>query len=174
MSKGVNDREKEWKKEFSVAIKLGGPITIAIIAVLIAVGPPPHPQPRTFLDVAFMVLIASGFGIIYVELFERLKIRELKGLSRLVLNFFIFGISLTASGLAATSLAMVVNAMDVAGNYRDVINFYVQISLNFLLGGVTLVGASLPLLPSLFRQNKCETASTRQSSGESGDCQQDK
>jgi len=42
-----------------------------------------------------------------------------------------------------TFFAMMINIIDVASNFRDVTNFYVQISLNFLLGGITLVGASL-------------------------------
>jgi len=171
MSKGVNDGEKMWKREFSVAIALGGPIIIAIIAVVIAVGPPPHPQPRTFLEAAFMVLIMGSIGILHVELSERIKIKEVEGFSRLILNFFIFGLSLTFSGLLTTSLAMVVNAMDIAGHLRDVTNFYVQISLNFLIGGVTLVGASLPVLPSLFRQ---ETSQPPQCNGESSSGQQSK
>jgi len=171
MSKGVNDGERKWKREFSVAVALGGPIIIAIIAVVIAVGPPPHPQPRTFLDAAFMVSIVGSIGILHVELSERIKIREVEGFSRLILNFFIVGLSLTSSGLLTTSLAIVVNAMDVAGKFRDVTNFYVQISLNFLLGGITLVGASLPVLQSLFRQ---ETSQPPQCNGDSSGGQQSK
>jgi len=76
--------------------------------------------------------------------------------------------------IVATLFAMITNFIidltdtSTANNFRDVISFYAQILLNFLLGGITLIGASLPLLPSLFRQSKSETASTRQSSEESG------
>jgi len=130
---------------------------------------------KELLESGFIAFILGSFFAVNFEFYNRLvKIRKVNGFSWLFVEFFTWGLSLTFSGLTATSLAMVVNLLDVANKFSEVVNFYVQISLNFILGGVTLIGASLPVVHSLFGQSKGETASTPQSSGESGDCQQSK
>jgi len=136
--------------------------------------------PRAYLGVIILFLFSITFFITHYTLSERIKNRKIETSSRPILAFFIWGVSLTSAGLVATLFVMITNFIidltdtNTANNLRDVISFYAQILLNFLLGGVTLVGASLPLLPSLFGQSKGETTSTHQSSRESGGCQQSK
>jgi len=134
--------------------------------------------PRTYLEMIFLFLFTITFLITYNDLSERIKNRKIEVSSRPILAFFIWGVSLTSAGLVATLFVMITNFIvdltdtNTANNFRDIINIYVQILLNFLLGGITLIGASLPLLPSLFGQSKGETTSTSQSSRESGGGQQ--
>jgi len=173
MSKGENGSERRLnRRDFTMLITFIIFITFVEIAII---GPPQSLiPPRTYLEIGFLVLVIVTFGTTYFELLERTKNEKVKASSKLALNFFAWGFSLTFSGLVTTFFAMFVNIMDINNKFRDVTSFYVQISLNFLIGGITLVGASLPLLPSLFGQSKGETASTLQSSGESGGSQQDK
>jgi len=104
------------------------------------------------------------------------------------------GISLLITGLFATILIIVVyielfnsftkiipidspdacncvNVPSVPEDVREHLNIFLQMAFNFLLGGVGLIGASLPVLQSLFRQ---ETSQPPQCSGESGGSRQDK
>ena len=135
---------------------------------------------RAYLGMIILSLFSITFFITHYELSERIKNRKIETPSRPILAFFIWGVSLTSAGLVATLFVMITNFIidltdtNTANNFKDVISFYAQILLNFLLGGVSLVGASLPLLPSLFGESKGETTSMPQSSRESGGCQQSK
>jgi len=159
MSKGVDDSGKSLKKKFL--------ITVAISAVYVAIamiGLPPLPS-RVYLEAGFMIWVIGTFGATLSELYKVVEIEKMEGFSRILLEFFIWGFSLTFSGLMTTFFAMMIDILDIGSNFKDVTNFYVQISLNFLLGGITLVGASLPLLPSLVKQRKRRAEPTPQSGG---------
>jgi len=98
---------------------------------------------------------------------------------RLGMGFLIAGI-LTALLITLISHALIVTSTDPLQTFQEIRIFsdmYLQISLNLLLGGATLVGASLvPLLQQSSKQcGCCKTEKQQQSSGgESGSGQQDK
>jgi len=180
MSKGTDGSERGLERTFLNIFIIF--ISLIILATLATINPSPFvAPPRAYLEVAFAILVMGTFGAIYAELSKRVKSRKVNTSLRLPREFFIWGASLTFSGLMTTFSSMMANVIinfinltEVANSFRDITNFYVQISLNFLIGGVTLIGASFPLLPSLFGQSEGEAASSSQSSGESGGSQQSK
>jgi len=183
VSKGANGSENGSNLTFFVSFIIV--ITVAVFFLMLTISDAINSSgrltlsSRTWLELTFMTWVIGNFLIIYFEISKRIKRGEAEVSVKLLQEFFKWGTSLTFSGLATTIFAMLtsfitttVNSTDVANSFKDVTNFYVQISLNFLLGGVALVGASFPLLPSLFGQSKDEATSTSQSSRESGGGQQ--
>jgi len=173
MSKGENGGESRLNRtDLTMLVTF---ILFIIFAGIAIISPPQSLMPpRTYLEIGFLALVMVTFSTTYFELLERTKNEKIKASSKLALKFFAWGFSLTFSGLVTTFFAMFVNIMDINNNFRDVISFYVQISLNLLIGGITLVGASLPILYSLLGQSESETTSTPPSSEESGGGQQSK
>jgi len=169
----------KWAVKYLLEITFIGSIILAMIVILSS-SQSFILTPRAYLGVIILFLFSITFFVTHYTLSERIKNKKIEASSRPILAFFIWGVSLTSAGLVTTLFVMITNFIidltdtNTANNFKDIISFYAQISLNFILGGITLVGASLPLLPSLFGQNKGETTSTHQSSGESGDCQQSK
>jgi len=98
--------------------------------------------------------------------------------------FLRIGISLILTGILTTWLIMAVTAFiilsgDAFATFQNVITFlnmYLQISLNFLIGGATLTGASLaPLLQQLTsQQGCCKCCNTQKQSQSTGGGQQSK
>jgi len=134
---------------------------------------------HTLIGALIFFLVFAILIIAYYDLSERIENRITNPSQVPLLEFFVLGFSLTVSGTATTFFVMYINfIINLTGvyldNFKDTINFYVQISLNFLLGGITLVGASLPLLQSLFGQSERKTEQSPHSSGESKGDQQNK
>jgi len=124
------------------------------------------------------IIFVSAFGNAFGASIQYLNV-SLAGVratrfATLLLWFATIGLTLTFTGLVTAASILLASMTGFRHGLGELLNFYAQLSLNFLIGGVTLVGASLPVLHSLFEQGKGETASTPQSSEESGGSQQDK
>jgi len=109
-------------------------------------------------------------------------------------SFLRIGIALVITGLFATGLIIVIfvafymsftntspitpcgcdYTSGIPKDIREHLSIFLQMSLNFLLGGVTLVGASLPVLQSLYRQSEHKAEPSPQSVREGGSGQQSK
>jgi len=114
---------------------------------------------RTLIGALIFFLVFAILIIAYYDLSERIENQIMNSSLGPLLEFFVLGFSLTVSGTTTTFFVMYINfIINLTGinleNFKDTINFYVQISLNFLLGGITVVGASLPVLQSLLDKAK--------------------
>jgi len=109
-------------------------------------------------------------------------------------SFVRIGVALLITGLLATGLITVifvafymsftntspitpcgcVYTPGIPEDIREHLSIFLQMSLNFLLAGVGLVGASLPAFQSLYKQSEHKAEPSHQSSGESGGGQQSK
>jgi len=117
---------------------------------------------------------ANAFFASYLLIRAPLPGAKAMGFTALLREFFILGLTLTFTGLITATTTLLSSITGFKHGIGELLSFYAQLSLNFLIGGVTLVGASLPVLPSLFGQSKGETTSTPQSSRESGGGQQNR
>jgi len=136
------------------------------------------PQLGMSFEMLFQTLFLSAMIISFWYAFSKVKkfqsiIKAKDPLASLFSPFFTLGLGFTLSGIAATLLALAITP-SVSDKTREFLNMYLQVSLNFLLGGITLVGASLPLLVLLVGQHKHKAEPSPQSSGESGSSQQSK
>jgi len=74
------------------------------------------------------------------------------GFARILFELFKFGIAFTFTGLATAIFALFASATGFERGFGEFLSFYAQLALNFLIGGVTLVGASLPAIQPLFKR----------------------
>jgi len=86
-------------------------------------------------------------------------------------SLLMLGLTLTFTGFATALFALAASPMAFKRGLGEFLSLYTQLSLNFLLGGLSLIGASLPALQSLSKQGASQPT---QCGGESGDRQQDK
>jgi len=154
------------KRRILLFLLLAPPIYIFIVINLF--------QRFELVEIIFALAFGNAFvaSILYVS--ASLPGARVTGLTALLHDFFIFGLALTFTGLVVAASALLASITLFKYYLGDLLSFYAQLSLNFLLGGVTLVGASLPVLPSLFGQSKGGTTLTPQSSGERGGDEQSK
>jgi len=88
------------------------------------------------------------------------------GTARILLELFKIGLALTFTGLATAIFALAASATGFERGLGEFLSFYAQLALNFLIGGVTLVGAALPAIQPLLKQK------AGQCGGENGSDQQ--
>jgi len=74
------------------------------------------------------------------------------GTARILLELFKIGLAFTFTGLATAIFALAASATGFERGLGEFLSFYAQLALNFLIGGVTLVGASLPAIQPLLKQ----------------------
>jgi len=86
-------------------------------------------------------------------------------------SLLMLGLTFTFTGFATALFALVASPMAFKHGLGEFLSLYTQIALNFLLGGLGLIGASLTALQSLSKQGASQPP---QCSGESGGGQQDK
>jgi len=124
-------------------------------------------------DILFLAF-ANTFAASYLLTRELLAGAKAKGFVALSLEFFTWGFTFTVTGLVTAITALSLSVTGFKHGLGELLNFYAQISLNLLIGGVTLIGASFPILQSLFGQGERKAEPSPPSSGESGTQQSNK
>jgi len=179
MSRGAYDSKTiRWVVKHLLEITF---ISFVILVMIVIIGSSRSfiLTPRAYLELIILSLFLITFYITYYELSERISSKKIEASLRPMLVFFVWGASFTSSGLVATLFIMITNLIinltetDIANDFRDITSFYIGILLNFLLGGITLVGASLPALQSLLGQSERKAEPSPQCSREGGGGQQD-
>jgi len=114
-----------------------------------------------------LFVYAFASALFASNLFIRKLLTNVKasGFTALSLEFFIWGFTFTVAGIITAITALSVSVTGFKHGLGELLNFYAQLSLNFLIGGVTLVGASLPVLHSLFGQSESKVEPSPQSGG---------
>jgi len=90
------------------------------------------------------------------------------GVARILFELFKFGLAFTFTGLATAIFALAASATGFERGFGEFLSFYAQLALNFLIGGVTLVGASLPAIQPLFKQKAEQCGRSEESEGKKG------
>jgi len=118
------------------------------------------PQLLQPLGLSINLIFVSGFIYIFTSAYwtvssvieETIADTATVGIARILYELFKLGLALTFTSLATAIFAL---AASITGFERDLgefLSFYAQLALNFLIGGVTLVGASLPAIQPLLKQ----------------------
>jgi len=130
---------------------------------------------ESFFHILFSLIILLSFSFAFFGILFNIKSKD--PLVSLFYLFLTLGIGFALSGVITTLLILsVIATLDVSheNNIKELLSIYLQVSLHFLLGGISLVGVALPVLPSLVGQRERRVEPSPQSSGESGGSQQSK
>jgi len=117
---------------------------------------------------SFESLFLTLFLIMAVLMFFYAKKLSAKLGNPMLSNIYTFGLGFTLIGIA-TTLLVLASVSTVSKETREYLNMFLQVSLNFLLAGASLIGASLSTLIS---QRGQQGGQQPQSNG--GGCQQSK
>jgi len=119
---------------------------------------------ESILVLSFVVTLSATWSFIQ----RNLASVKIGGFTKFLL---MLGLTLTFTGFVASFYALLAGLIGFKRGLGEFLNLYTQISLNFLLGGLGLIGASLPALQSLSKQ---EASQPPQCGGEGGGSQQSK
>jgi len=140
-------------------------------------------------------LLYTSFSILVIFILSFCYSRsQINSSNSIFTTFLRIGIAFLITGLFATVLIIVifvafymsftntspitqcgcVYTSVIPEDIREHLSIFLQMSLNFLLAGVGLIGASLPVFQSLYRQSEHKAEPSPQSGGEGGSSQQNK
>jgi len=117
---------------------------------------------------SFESLFLTLFLIMAVLMFSYAKKLSAKLGNPMLSNLYALGLGFTLTGVA-TTLLVLASVPTVSKEIREYLNMFLQISLNFLLAGAGLIGASLSTLISQRGQQ-----GGQQPQSSCGGCQQSK
>jgi len=122
------------------------------------------------LSLEFILVISFAFTLFATWSFMQRNLASVK-IEGFTKTLLVLGLTLAFTGFITSFFALLASPIGFKRGLGEFLDFYVQLSLNFLLGGLALIGASLPALQPLSKQ---EASQPLQCGGESGDRQQDK
>ena len=133
-----------------------------------------YPTHLLLLGISLELALAFAFiAIFYVTWHFINKVTKnikVEGVTAFQLTLFRLGVAFTLTGVITALLSMWASTAAFRLGLDKFLGFYADTSFKVLTGGITLIGASFPMLQSLYKQE----TSQRQCGGEGGGGQQSK